>query len=115
MAGTLVKEVMLKFVGSSGDAAEKLKKIDAEAQRLADKHPDLKVKVDSAAASAKLALLAEGTEVHRGRERQGQLQHQDVLGAALASVASGWVVGRHLRDVADAEGDARAELRHRSR
>jgi hypothetical protein len=57
MAGNLVKKVMLKIVADDGDSEAKLDKITAKADELGRKHPELKVKVDSAAASAKLAVL----------------------------------------------------------
>jgi hypothetical protein len=57
MAGTLVKKVMLRIAADDGDTEQKLDKISAKADELARKHPDLKVKIDTAAASAKLAAL----------------------------------------------------------
>ena len=57
MAGNLVKRVMLKIVADDGDTEAKLDRISEKADELAAKHPDLKVKVDSAAASAKLMVL----------------------------------------------------------
>lgn len=57
MPGNLVKSVMLKIVADDGDSEAKLDRISAKADELARKHPDIKVKIDSAAASAKLAVL----------------------------------------------------------
>lgn len=57
MAGNLVKRVMLKIVADDGDSQAKLDAISAKADELARKNPDIKVKVDSAAASAKLGVL----------------------------------------------------------
>jgi hypothetical protein len=57
MPSNLVKKVMLKIASDDGDTEEKLNRISAKADELARKHPDIKVKVDSAAASAKLAVL----------------------------------------------------------
>jgi phage-related protein len=57
VAGTLVKKVMLRIAADDGDTEEKLDKISAKADELGRKHPDIKVKIDSAAASAKLAVL----------------------------------------------------------
>jgi phage-related protein len=57
MAGNLVKRVMLKIVADDGDSEEKLDRISEKADELARKHPDIKVRIDSAAASAKLAVL----------------------------------------------------------
>lgn len=57
MASTLVRKVLLKLSADDGDTEEKLDKISAKADELARKHPDIKVKVDSAAAFAKLMVL----------------------------------------------------------
>src|ERR1017187_8911218 len=57
MAGTLVKSVMLKIVSNDGETEAKLDLITKKANELGRLHPDIKVKVDSAAASAKLAVL----------------------------------------------------------
>jgi hypothetical protein len=57
MAATLVKKVMLRIAADDGDTEQKLDKISAKADELGRKHPDLKVKIDTAAASAKLAAL----------------------------------------------------------
>src|ERR1039458_7681083 len=57
MAGTLVKSVMLKIVAQPGDTEAKLDEITRKADELGRLHPDIKVKIDSAAASAKLAVL----------------------------------------------------------
>ena len=57
MAGNLVKSVMLKITASDGDTEAKLDKITEKADELARKHPELKVRIDTGAASAKLAVL----------------------------------------------------------
>ena len=57
MASSLVKKVTLKIVADDGDSEAKLDKITAKAEELKRLHPDLQVKVDSAAASAKHAVL----------------------------------------------------------
>jgi len=57
VAATLVKKVMLKIASDDGDTEEKLDRIGEKADELARKHPDLKVRIDTAAASAKLAVL----------------------------------------------------------
>jgi hypothetical protein len=57
MAGTLVKSVMLKIVSNDGDTESKLDLITKKADELGRLHPDIKVKIDSAAASAKLGVL----------------------------------------------------------
>ena len=57
MAATLVRSVKLKLTADDGDTEAKLDSIAAKAEELARLHPELKVKIDSAAASAKLAVL----------------------------------------------------------
>jgi hypothetical protein len=57
MAGNLVKKVMLKIVADDGDSEEKLDRISEKADELGRKHPEIKVRVDAAAASAKVAVL----------------------------------------------------------
>lgn len=57
MAGNLVKEVMLKIVGQNTDAQAKLDQITARADELKRDNPTITPKVDSAAASARLAVL----------------------------------------------------------
>ncbi len=53
----LVKSVMLKIVADDGDTEAKLDRITARAGELGRLHPDIKVKIDTAAAGAKLAVL----------------------------------------------------------
>jgi hypothetical protein len=57
MASTMVKKVMLKIVADDGDSEAKLDKITAKADELGRLHPDIKVRIDTAAAGAKLAVL----------------------------------------------------------
>jgi phage-related protein len=57
MAATLVKKVMLKITADDGDTESKLSRIAAKAEELGREHPDIKVKIDSAAASAKMGVL----------------------------------------------------------
>ena len=57
MATTLVRRVMLKITSDDGDTELKLSRIAAKAEELGRLHPDLQVKINSAAASAKLAVL----------------------------------------------------------
>jgi len=56
-SGTLVKRVMVQIQSDDGDTEEKLDRITAKADELKEKHPELSVKIDTAAASAKLAVL----------------------------------------------------------
>jgi hypothetical protein len=70
MAGNLVKSVMLRIVADDGDSEAKLDRITARADELAAKHPELKVKVDSAAASAKLAVLRRELKDTANAEKQ---------------------------------------------
>lgn len=55
--GTQVRRVLLQFETDDGDAEAKLDRISAKADELKDKHPELAVKIDTAAANAKLAVL----------------------------------------------------------
>jgi hypothetical protein len=57
MAGEKVKSVMLKILADDGDSEAKLDRISAKADELKRLHPDIAVRVDTAAASAKLAVL----------------------------------------------------------
>ena len=57
MASTMVRRALLKITADDGDTELKLDKISAKADELAAKHPDLKVRIETAAASAKLAVL----------------------------------------------------------
>jgi hypothetical protein len=57
MAGNLVKSVMLKIVTSDGDSQARLDAITAKADELGRLHPDIKVRIDTAAASAKVSVL----------------------------------------------------------
>lgn len=59
MAGSLVKRVMLKIVADDGDSEAKIDRISAKADELGARHPDLKVRIDTAAASAKVKVLRE--------------------------------------------------------
>ena len=53
----LVKEVMLKILATDGDAQAKLDAITERAEALKEENPDLAVRIDTAAASAKLAVF----------------------------------------------------------
>src|SRR5487761_1155477 len=57
MAGDLVKRVMIKITADDGDSRAKLDAITAKADQLGREHPELKVRIDTASASAKLAVL----------------------------------------------------------
>lgn len=57
MADTVVKKAVLKISADDGDTEAKLARIQAKADELAREHPELKVRIDTAAASAKLAVL----------------------------------------------------------
>ena len=88
MAGNLVKEVMLKITGNDGDTEEKLDKISAKADELARKHPDLKIKVDTGAAAAKLAVLKhELSDTARDADKS-KLSIKS-MGMALAGLGTG--------------------------
>jgi hypothetical protein len=55
--GTLVRKVMLQIDADDGDTEAKLDRITEKADELKKLHPELSVKIDSAAASAKLGVL----------------------------------------------------------
>ena len=57
MAGTLVKRVLLQVTADDGDAEAKLEAISLKADELKEKHPELKVRIDTAEAQAKMAVL----------------------------------------------------------
>jgi hypothetical protein len=56
-SGTQVRRVLLQIQADDGDSESKLDAIAAKADELAKKHPELKVKIDTAAASAKIKVL----------------------------------------------------------
>lgn len=92
MASTVVKKVMLKIVADDGDSEAKLDKISEKADELGRKHPDIKVKIDSAAASAKLAVLRRelkdtSKDAEEGKNRFG------ALGQAVNLFATGGLSG----------------------
>jgi hypothetical protein len=80
MPGNLVKSVMLKIQASDGDTEAKLDRISEKADELARKHPDLKVKIDTGAASAKLAVLR--------RELKDTADQGDKTGITFKGLAS---------------------------
>src|SRR5580692_161979 len=92
MAGNLVKSVMLKIVGEDGDAEEKLNRISEKADELARKHPDIKVKVDSAAASAKLAVLRKELKDTSNEGEKSRITFKG-LSSDLAEMATGLGAG----------------------
>src|SRR5260370_41139774 len=55
--GRLTREALLKIVTDDGDTELKLDKIKAKADELRRLHPELKVRIDTAEASAKLKLF----------------------------------------------------------
>jgi hypothetical protein len=57
VAQTLVRKVMLQIASDDGDTEEKLDRISDKASELARQHPELAVRIDTAAAAAKLAVL----------------------------------------------------------
>ena len=57
MADTMIKRAVLQIAADDGDTEAKLDRISAKADELKEKHPDLAVRIDTAAASAKLGVL----------------------------------------------------------
>lgn len=56
-SGTLVRKVLLQLATDDGDTEAKLDAITAKAKELGELHPELKARIDTAAASAKVAVL----------------------------------------------------------
>src|SRR5215469_3563050 len=57
MAGSISKEALLRITGNSADADEKLAAVSKRADELREKHPDIAIRVNTAEAQAKLAIL----------------------------------------------------------
>ena len=57
MASTLVRKILLQVNADDGDTEAKLDRIGLKADELGKKHPELSVRIDTAAASAKVAVL----------------------------------------------------------
>jgi TP901 family phage tail tape measure protein len=57
VGGTLVRRVLLQLDADDGETEEKLDRITEKADRLKEMHPELAVRIDTAAASAKLGVL----------------------------------------------------------
>lgn len=55
--GTLVRKVLLQLSADDGDTEAKLDAITAKAKELGELHPELQARIDTAAASAKVAVL----------------------------------------------------------
>src|SRR5580692_3667260 len=92
MAATLIKRVMLKIASDDGDTEEKLDKISAKADELARKHPDIKVKVDTAAAAAKLAVLRKELKDTSNEGEKSRITFKG-LSSDLAEMATGLGAG----------------------
>lgn len=91
-AGTMVRRVLLQINADDGDTETKLQRIAAKADELSAKHPDLKVRIDSAAASAKLAALK--AELKSVDDTGGKAKVSiGGFGRALADLASGGLSG----------------------
>jgi len=93
VAGTLVKSVKLRLTADDGDTEAKLNSISRKADDLGRKHPDIKVKIDTAAASAKLAVLRAELK-HTGdaaKDDQGRfLALRDALNVLTVGLSGGW-------------------------
>lgn len=57
MADTVVKKAVLKITADDGDTEAKLASIRAKAEELGRLHPEIKVRIDKAAATAQMAVL----------------------------------------------------------
>ena len=80
MAGTLVRRVLLQIDADDGTTAEKLDRIQKKADELKAASPDLAVRIDTAAASAKLGVLRQ--------ELKDTAAGADGFGAATDRVSS---------------------------
>src|SRR5262245_57881333 len=92
MAATVSKSALLKILGDTADADEKLAAVTARADKLREDHPELTVRVNTAEASAKLAILkAELKDVTAGSEA-GSLEAAGVsateLGGKLGALSN---------------------------
>jgi len=89
LANTLVRRILLQVNADDGDTEAKLDRINEKADELGKKHPELKVRIDTAAASAKVAVLRE--------ELKGLGTSADLAGKASgSSFASGFSAGPAL-------------------
>src|SRR5882724_359679 len=88
MAATLVKSVMLKITSDDGDTETKLERISEKADELARKHPELKVKIDAGAATAKMAVLRKELK-DTGTQSVDTRTRLSALGGALNSLTLG--------------------------
>lgn len=88
MAANISKSVILNLVGNSKSAEEAMAKVDAEADRLAEKHPELKIKIDSAAAQAKMALIRKELK-DMNNEADNTPSKFNAIGQALNSLTLG--------------------------
>lgn len=108
MAGNLVKSVMLKIVADDGDSKAKLDAITRKAEELGREHPDIKVKVDSAAASAKLRVLKAELKAAGDQAQQDQGRFAGMAGG-LRQAALGVLGFSDVQNVA-AQGGSRFKM-----
>ena len=85
----LVKKVTLKITADDGDTEVKLDSITRKADELAAKHPELKVKIDTGAAAAKMAILRKELKDTGNQERDTGKESETLKGrlAALGGLA----------------------------
>ena len=88
MAQTLVRKVMLKIAADDGDTEAKLDRIDAKARQLAAEHPDLTPRINTAAASAKLAVLRKELKDTQQQSDETRFSLRD-LGGAVNGLVTG--------------------------
>jgi hypothetical protein len=93
MAATLVRKVMLKITADDGTTEEKLDRIKAKADELGRDHPELKVRINSAQASAQMAVLRKelkdtGQQASSAKSRFGSLG--GALNAFTLGLSGGW-------------------------
>jgi hypothetical protein len=106
MAGD--KSVRLFLLGDNADAKKKLEEIDLKADELAERHPELKIGIDTAAASLKLAALRE--EIKASTDAGGNkgflFQLNDGITSLLSSVP---LVGQGLASMSQGLSGASEE------
>jgi hypothetical protein len=96
VAGTLVRQVLLKISADDGDTEVKLERIKEKADELARDNPELKVRIDTAAASAKMAVLRQelkSTADAMKADMAGAGGPSGLLGRLLTGATSGGLTG----------------------
>lgn len=104
-SGTLVRKVMLRISADDGDTETKIDRIAARADELAAKHPELKVRIDTAAAQAKMGVLRQELK-DVGRTVEAKIKPVVDQAAAAAALAETTAITTAAGAEAGAEGGA---------